>query len=162
MWDTGRLLCTPRVTVMVEAQVRAEVLDLYAAYAHALDDGHIEEWVECFTRDGRLETTRPLLVTGRRDLADFGRLWLSAQAGPTRHCSWHHRLVAEGELVLGRSSAAVLQTTGEGVSILFTGTYRDVFAREDGAWRIRERHVTIDAPGSTVSSPARAGLRSVR
>jgi 3-phenylpropionate/cinnamic acid dioxygenase small subunit len=145
---------------MVDAAVRAEVLECYAAYAHCLDDGRIDEWVECFTADGRLETTRPLVVQGRKNLAEFGRLWLSAQAGPTRHCSWHHELLDVDGLVHGRCSVALLQTTASGVTVAFTGTYRDMFAHDEGRWRIQERHVTIDVAPAPVHLPA-GHLRSV-
>jgi 3-phenylpropionate/cinnamic acid dioxygenase small subunit len=136
---------------MIDQAVRVGVLDCYAGYAHALDDGLIEEWAECFTCTGRLETSRPLVVVGRKNLIDFGRLWLAAQPGPTRHASWHHRFTQDGALVRGRCTAALLQTTESGVTVLFTATYRDVFAFEDDAWRISERYVAIDVPGARTS-----------
>ena len=133
---------------MIDHDVRAAVLERYAAYAHTLDDGLVEEWAECFTADGRLETSRPLVVEGRKNLIELGRLWLAAQPGPTRHSSWHHQLTQEGDLVRGRCSAALLQTTEAGVSIVFTATYRDLFAFEDDEWRLAERHVAMDQPGT--------------
>ena len=42
--------------------------------------------------------------------------------GPTRHCSWLH--------------------------FLFAAIYRDVFALEDDGWRIVERNVVMDQPGT--------------
>ena len=140
---------------MVLDAVRERVMARYSAYAHLLDDGHIECWAECFTPDGRLETTRPLLVVGRENLIEFGRLWLLAQRGPTRHSTWHHELAQDGDLITGRCSAALLQTTEAGVSIAFTATYRDVFEFHDDDWRIRHRHVSMDAPMvRTPSEPA--------
>ena len=129
---------------MIDPSVRAAVLERYAAYAHMLDDGLVDEWAGCFTVEGRLETTRPLVVVGRRNLVELGRLWLAAQPGQTRHASWHHQLSEDGAMIRGRCSAALLQTTEAGVSIVFTATYRDLFALEDDAWRIVERHVTMD------------------
>lgn len=138
-------------------------MDLHCSYANALDDGEIEQWGECFTADGWLETTRPLIVAGRRNLIEFGHLWLAAQPGPTRHSTWHHLLKAEGDRVVGRCSAALLQTTTSGVSIVFTAVYRDVFAFEDNAWRIAERHVTMDSVDSRMplGSNRTAILRAV-
>lgn len=133
---------------MIDPVVRTAVLERYAAYAHTLDDGLVDEWAQCFTAEGRLETSRPLVVEGRQNLVELGRLWLAAQPGQTRHCSWHHTLSQEGELIRGRCSAALLQTTEGGVSIMFTASYRDVFAFEDDEWRILERNVLMDQPGA--------------
>ncbi|MEI8056545.1 MAG: nuclear transport factor 2 family protein [Actinomycetes bacterium] len=134
---------------MIDYAARTAVLELYAAYAHTLDDGLVDEWAECFTVEGRLETSRPLVVEGRKNLVELGRLWLAAQPGQTRHCSWHHQLTQDGDRIRGRCSAALLQTTESGVSIVFTATYRDLFAFEDDAWRIVERYVLMDQPGVT-------------
>ena len=132
---------------MIDPAVRIAVLERCAEYAHTLDDGLVDQWAECFTAEGRLETSRPLAVEGRKNLVEFGRLWLAAQPGQTRHCSWHHQLSEDGVRIRSRSSAALMQTTESGVSILFTATYRDLFGVEDGAWRIVERHVAMDQPG---------------
>lgn len=131
---------------MIDPAVRTAVLERCAEYAHTLDDGLVDEWAQCFTAEGRLETSRPLVVEGRKNLVEFGRLWLAAQSGQTRHCSWHHQLSEDGERIRGRCSAALMQTTESGVSILFTATYRDLFGVEDGAWRIVERRVAMDQP----------------
>ena len=133
---------------MIASAVRTAVLERYAAYAHTLDDGLVDQWAECFTAEGRLATSRPLVVEGRKNLVELGRLWLAAQPGKTRHCSWHHTLIQEGKLIRGRCSAALLQTTEAGVSVRFTATYRDVFAFEDDEWRILERNVLMDQPGT--------------
>lgn len=148
---------------MVRAAVRERVMACHSAYAHLLDDGHIEGWAECFTPDGRLETSRPLLVVGRENLIEFGRLWLLAQRGPTRHSTWHHELAQEGDLITGRCSAALLQTTEAGVSIVFTATYRDVFEFHDDDWRIQHRHVSMDAPvvRTHPDPPAKRNLHAV-
>ena len=147
----------------LDGDVRASIMDLHANYANALDDGEIDKWGQCFTEDGRLETTRPVIVAGRRNVVEFGHLWLAAQPGQTRHSTWHHLLTSDGDRVLGRCSAMMPQTTPAGVSIGFTAVYRDVFTFEDKAWRIAERHVTMDlADTGVLSSPIRpAKLRAV-
>lgn len=132
---------------------RQALLDLHAAYAFAIDDGDAEGFADCFTRDGVLETTRPVVVSGREALVAFARARASSATDPARHMTWHHTFEEQAAQVNGRCSAAIFQTTHDGVSIVFTATYLDTFvqeAQEHPVWRLRKRLVLIARAGAVV------------
>lgn len=120
------------------------LLQLHAAYAHTLDDGDVDAWVDCFTTDAVLWSTRPSEVVGRAALAAFGRERVASLRLPERHISWNHVFDGSGDLATGRCSAAIARTDADQVVLLFTATYRDRFAREADGWRIARREVFYD------------------
>lgn len=123
---------------------RTEVLELVARAAFAIDDGDALGWAQCFTEDGALRTTRPTEIVGREALAAFAQSWRSGRDTIPRHVSWHHRLEADGDDIVGRCSAAVLAAGAEGIGIELTARYRDRYRLVAGHWQIAERLVELD------------------
>ena len=119
-------------------------MDLHARYAFTIDDGEAEGWADCFTPDGVLETTRPLLVAGSADLVAFATARAARSTAVARHITWHETFADEGGRIAGRCSAALVETRPTGVVTVFTATYRDSFVRLASGWRISRRQVLID------------------
>ncbi|MCW2767880.1 nuclear transport factor 2 family protein [Nocardioides sp.] len=136
--------------MQTDPEVRRSLLDLHAAYAFSIDSGDADAFADCFTPDGVLETTRPLVVTGRDELVAFAHDRARHAADPCRHLTWHHTFAGGPDQVEGRCSAAVLQTTSAGVQVLFTATYVDWFVQSGEKWRLLRRFVAMDLPGADV------------
>lgn len=125
------------------------LLELHARYAHTLDDADARGWSECFTPDGVLWSNRPVEVIGRAALEPFGQARIDGLTDPERHVSWNHVFEAADDGCAGRCSAAMLRTGADGVTVLFSATYRDRFVRDSGTggWLIARREVHYDKAG---------------
>ncbi len=121
-------------------------------YAHSIDYGDEEGWVDCFTEDGvfdvrsRLPHQLKRLISGRAELRQF-------ISGHTRAPElWHKHLLVEPLITLDGDSAtcasylAVVMEHGEEPVLRVFGRYRDRLVRgEDGRWRFRERIAEIES-----------------
>jgi 3-phenylpropionate/cinnamic acid dioxygenase small subunit len=135
----------------VDPDTRQALLDLHARYAFTIDDGDAEAWAACFTPDGVLETTRPLLVSGTAELTAFARARAVESKAPARHVTWHETFAqAPNGQISARCSAALVETRMGGVVAVFTATYLDTFVKGIGGWMIGRRRVLIDLPESVV------------
>jgi len=130
----------------IDSALRAELLDVYAHYAHSIDDGDAIAWAECFTPDGVLWSSRGFEVAGREALRLFAESRHRERPAPERHASWHHLFTRTGDGVVGRCSAAILRTTPGAVEVVFAATYRDLLVPSTSGWMISRRDVHIDEP----------------
>lgn len=148
---------TPRP---VTPEVRAEIQDLYDAYAEALDDGELERWPELFTEKCRYEAVPrenferglPLaliLCESRGMLEDrVAALRKTSMYAPrsVRHLTSHIRANPEGDGFRVRANYAVLQTRVDALTeILSAGRYLDLVVRDEGRLRFREKRVIFDS-----------------
>jgi ketosteroid isomerase-like protein len=130
---------------------RAIVRRLHA-YAHAIDYGDEEAWVDCFTEDGvfdiRSRHAHQLkkLISGRAELRDFISRHTRA---PER---WHKHLLVEplvtvdGDTATCDSYLAVVMDHEEQPVLRVFGRYRDTLDRgADGKWRFKVRVAEIES-----------------
>jgi ketosteroid isomerase-like protein len=121
-------------------------------YGHAIDAGDEDGWVACFAPDGRFSVADSeqdgLLfdVRGRDALTTF------ISRHTRRPEAFHQHVVVDplvevaGETATCASSFLVLMRHARVPRVRAFGRYEDVLARgEDGVWRFRHRHATIDA-----------------
>ena len=171
-----------------DVALRLRVQDLYAAYAHTIDDDRLEEWPGLFTENGIYRvTTRenydnglPLAMVycdGRGMMADrISALRTANIYEPHVYC---HMLSAvrvlshaSGE-IRARCNFSVVRTMQEGESMLFAvGRTFDRLVEEDGVLRFAERlavlelaprgHAAGDPGLGRASLPARAPSFSPR
>ena len=60
---------------------REEIRELYARYAHAIDEGRYDEWLACFTDEGTFESSRFGKHAGREGLRRFCAIYKESLGG---------------------------------------------------------------------------------
>jgi anthranilate 1,2-dioxygenase small subunit len=145
----------------IEPALRARVDDLYAAYAHTIDDDRLEDWPGLFTARGVYRvTTRenhdqglPLSLIycdGRGMMADrISALRTANIYEPHVYChtiSAVRVLEAADGVTRARSNFTVLRTMSEGDTMVFAcGRTFDRIVEEDGVLRFAERVAVLDS-----------------
>ncbi len=136
------------------------VLDLYARYARAIDEGRFQDWLDLFADDCSyvvvpLENTRQdlqLPIIRCRTRAMLGDRIVSLQQAniynihTDRHLISNVQVIEEAQdRIRAEADFAIFQTDQEGETRLFSvGRYRTELAGPVEALRIRAQHVTVD------------------
>ena len=148
-------MTTPR---QLEARIERleaerEIVRTLHRYAHAIDYGDEEAWVDCFTEEGifdiRSRHAHQLkrVIKGRNELRAF-------IAGHTRAPElWHKHLLVEplvdltgSDSATSRSYLAVVMEHDDVPVLRVFGRYLDQLERgADGRWRFRERIAEIES-----------------
>jgi SnoaL-like domain len=123
------------------------IQDLYARYFAALDNGPDQQWVECFTEDGVLETpSLGILGTGHAALAawikSYHESWQSNEQ--RRHVLSSLMLDVDGERAAGSCYLTAWHCVGGKANIGVVGCYRDRLVKAAGVWRFSYRLVVVD------------------
>jgi len=137
-------------------QLIADELDIVRVlnrYAHGIDYGDEDDWLDCFTEDAVWEARS--VASGSMLMRHAGRASLKAfVSGHTRPPELYHKhLVAEPIVTVDRDRATavcylLLVVAGPGglPAIASFGRYRDELRRcTDGKWRIAHRAVEAEA-----------------
>ena len=130
-----------------EVAAREELRELVARYNDSGDSGRIEELLDLFLENAKLEIQDGPSYTGREQL----RTLFSSVTPPSKEATspptriWHHTSTLVIDLknetqAQGRCYYAVL--TQEGLD--HWGRYRDQYECEKGHWRFRSRLVTVE------------------
>ena len=142
-------------------RTRLDVIDLYAEYAHSLDEGRLDDWAALFVADASYRIVArenwdrglPLATMsceGRAAMRDRARALTETQMYTPR---WSRHLVGplrlmSSELPLAvEASYAVFETLpDEQTRVLSVGCYRDRLVREsDGALRFADKVCVYDS-----------------
>src|ERR687887_2251833 len=130
------------------------VLRTLHAYAHAMDYGHEDAWVDCFTDDAVFDVVE--VVGGRRVHREEGRGDLARYvAGYPKPPSFRKHVMVDPLVDLTGDEASVAaywlllerhDIHGTPVVAAF-GRYRDRLVRSpsDGRWRIADRFAEVEA-----------------
>ena len=144
---------------MIPIDVRLRVAEMLNDYAHALDDGRLEEWPDFFLEDGiyrviprenRMQNLPGVIIVcvGRNMMHDRIKVLREANEfniHTDRHVTGMPRLSEVEGGLKAISSYALFQTDQEGESRLFSvGQYEDLIAIESDRPRFRERTVVVD------------------
>lgn len=146
---------------VTDLELRARIEDFLGDYAHAIDDGQIEDWPGFFTEDGfyqvitreGYEAGHPIGVMhceGRGMMQD--RVTALREANifePHVYCHLlgrpRIRETAPG-VYAARTNMQVIRTMQDGGSDIFaTGKYLDTIVFEGGAPRLKDRRVILDS-----------------
>ncbi len=124
--------------------------DLYARYFAALDDGPDQQWVECFTPDGVLETpAMGVLGAGHAALAawikGYHESWKEDEQ--RRHVLSNLTLDIQGGRATGGCYLTAWHCRAGKVRIGVVGYYRDRLVKERGVWLFSHRRVVVDGQG---------------
>ena len=132
----------------IPAEDRLEIQELYARYCHFANHCDGENRADCFVENGFFS---PSLGPGsgkpyewRADLAAFISV---PDLRPLQHRHWNSALTLErnGEDIKAVSYAFLLLVANvESPKIVGGVTNRDILARENGAWNLRERRSARD------------------
>lgn len=142
-------------------RTRQAVAALMADYAHAIDDGRLEEWPDFFVEDGVYRvTTREnfdldlpaslIRCEGKGMLRDRISALRNANIfEPHVYChtvGLPQILESDGGEHRTRTNFTIVRTMTEGdMSIFACGRYLDRIAEDGGALRFRERIVVLDS-----------------
>lgn len=142
----------------IEANIR--VIDRYARYARAIDDGRFQDWLDLFADECSyvvvpLENTRQALqlpIIRCRTRAMLSDRIVSLQQAniynihTDRHLISNVQLIREApERIEAEADFAIYQTDQEGETRLYgVGRYRTEWVGPLHALRIRAQHVTLD------------------
>jgi 3-phenylpropionate/cinnamic acid dioxygenase small subunit len=122
-------------------------------YAHALDYGQREEFLDCFTETGMWESRRQ---DAQRTLVGSYTGWAALGSFFDRHThapeTYHKHLLAEPSITVSGDEAHALSSfwrvddyRGD-VYVPGFGRYMDRLIRcPDGRWRFAERHVQLES-----------------
>lgn len=124
-------------------------------YAHAIDRGEEEAWVDCFTREGRFLVTSPDPQRAPIDVRGADALLAFAQRHTRPPELYHQHCLIEPiidiDLAVGQARCVSYMFTfmrwnGTDPVMRTFGRYIDELSRgEDGCWRIVLRHAELDA-----------------
>ena len=117
------------------------IQELFARYAHAIDDLDPAAWVACFAADGIFQVgTRAMQgATALRGYAD-----VHVREIRCRHMMSNFLYTVRGDEAAGQCSMLATLATAGGYRIFAQGRYVDHLVRQDGVWRIAHRKVETD------------------
>lgn len=117
------------------------IQELFARYAHAIDDLDPTAWVACFTADGIFQVgTRAMQgAAALRGYAD-----VHVREIRCRHMMSNFLYEVRGDEAAGQCSMLATLATAGGYRIFAQGRYVDRLVRQDGMWRIAHRKVETD------------------
>jgi 3-phenylpropionate/cinnamic acid dioxygenase small subunit len=126
-------------------QDRAEILDLYARYAHSIDDARFDEWLDCFTADGIFESARFGRHAGRDALRRFCALYKESwQGAQVRHHMSTITFAVDGDRATGACYLSYYHCKDGKIEVAAVGHYADRLRKEAGRWRFEHRKVSLD------------------
>ncbi|MDT7708905.1 MAG: hypothetical protein QOG20_4512 [Pseudonocardiales bacterium] len=125
----------------LDAYERGRLVELYARYTHAYDEGRADDVADLFTVDGEFARPGADPVRGRTDLAAMVRASAARGTGNRHLVSAVVVEAGPDGTATGQAYVQVVGTTN-GTRVVVMGRYDDDFAREHGRWRIRSRRFT--------------------
>ncbi len=132
-------------TVTGSYEDREEIRELYARYAHTIDDGRFEEWIECFTEDGVFESPRFGKHSGRDGLRRFAAIYKESLGGAKPfHQITNVMFKVEGDRARGSCYLTYYHCKDGKTALSAAGHYTDQLRKSDGQWRFESRKVSID------------------
>jgi ketosteroid isomerase-like protein len=117
------------------------IQELFARYAHAVDELDVEAWVQCFTADGVFQVGNRAM---RGAAALRGYAEVHVQEIRCRHMMANFLYEIRGNEATGRCSMLATLATAGGYKIFAQGRYVDRLVKQNGQWRIAHRKVEPD------------------
>lgn len=138
--------------MILSAQDRFDILELYARYAHLIDTGESDKWAGLFTPDGTFSIRAGAGAPDREfhgtaDLAAFCRKHYQQYYGERklRHGAYNIVVTETENGAEGTAYAMVLLVgNGQPAATRNTGRYVDQLARGAHGWQFRSRTYLSD------------------
>jgi hypothetical protein len=129
------------MTEELEPEHHLAVLDLYARYNWAADDGDGAAWEECFFPDAVFSIDGNPWRNGRDELAAKRRQ--PVPGSPRQHWNSSILLRREGGFVRGRAQCVALDVIDDRPVVRAIEAYSDLIGFHDGRWRFKQRAIRI-------------------
>jgi 3-phenylpropionate/cinnamic acid dioxygenase small subunit len=130
---------------MFDPEDRENVRELYARYAHTIDEGQFEQWADCFTDDGVFDTRELGRFVGRDALLKMARDYRAGLNGAQqRHIIDNVSFSLEGGQGTGTCNLSHFVTRDGVTQLTGVGVYRDLLRKVNGNWRFESRIVGFD------------------
>ncbi len=130
------------------------IQELFARYAHAVDNLDPEAWVQCFTPDGVFQVGNRAM---RGQAALRGYAEVHVREIRCRHLMGNFLYEIHGDEAAGQCSMLATLATAGGYKIFAQGRYVDRLVKQNGQWKIAHRRVELDRLASdpkTITSTA--------
>jgi 3-phenylpropionate/cinnamic acid dioxygenase small subunit len=122
-----------------------EIRELYARYAHAIDNAEFDRWLDCFTKDGVFESPRFGRHSGSEGLKRFTAIYKESLGGAK---SLHHisnvLFSLSGEEATGGCYLAYYHCKDGVATLSAVAHYIDRLRKVDGRWKFSSRRVVVD------------------
>ncbi len=130
------------------------IQELFARYAHAVDNLDPEAWVQCFTPEGVFQVGNRVM---RGQAALRGYAEVHVREIRCRHLMGNFLYEIHGNEATGQCSMLATLATAGGYKIFAQGRYVDRLVKQNGQWKIAHRRVELDRLASdpkTITSTA--------
>lgn len=125
------------------------IQELFARYAHAVDNLEVEAWVQCFTPDGVFQVANRAM---RGAAALRGYAEVHVKEIRCRHMMGNFLYDIHGNEATGQCSMLATLATAGGYKIFAQGRYVDRLVKHNGQWKIARRRVETDRLASDPKS----------
>jgi 3-phenylpropionate/cinnamic acid dioxygenase small subunit len=140
---------------VIDGREIAEVYNLYARYAHAVDERRFEEWADCLTDDAEFEQPGLPTFVGRAALIKMVEDFAVVLAGAVqRHVQSNILVELDGDRGTGMCNLTHYITRDGTTTLTGVGMYRDELQKVDGHWRFSKRVAFLDHQLQAPSEPA--------
>ena len=144
-----------------------DITDTIDRYSHAIDNGDVDEWLDCFTTDGSIEVRAHAVrgagdgpagsppghvgrYAGRQQLRGFIEAQSRPPEGRHKHVVSQTRITLAGDAATAVSYLIRVDDAGGRLWLYSMGRYVDQLIRSsDGRWRIAERIVELEGVNRT-------------
>jgi 3-phenylpropionate/cinnamic acid dioxygenase small subunit len=123
------------------------VRELYSRYAHTLDEGHYEQWVDCFTPDGVFDSPWVGRHVGTENLLALVKASEQTALGRVkqRHLMANLSFKLEGDQGTGTCNFAYYWTRDGKTELIGIGVYHDTLRQIAGQWYFAQRLIMLDS-----------------
>ena len=128
-------------TTMTDIADQLAIRQVVARYNRAFDYGDPEAWVATFAADGTFAMGGKQLAAGQEALLAFARKMIPTMK--VKHCTTDAIVEVDGDTA-SHDAYLILVDTGDKVSVVNSGRYRDQLVKVGGVWKFQSRVVEID------------------
>lgn len=127
---------------------RLDIIDLFARYARALDEGDVDGIASCFSHTAEVDSPIVGKYAGREGIRKFAARYsqFRKQRGQTRHFITNIEARVEGNTANAHAYLMCCITRDGKSEVIPPSVYECVLTRIDGQWLFERRVVRQDAP----------------
>ena len=133
---------------------REEIRELYARYAHTIDNCRFDEWIDCFTEDGVFDSPRFGRHSGRDGLRRFTAIYKESLGGAKAfHQITNVIFSVNGDQASGCCYLTYYHCKDGKATLSAAGHYTDALRKVNGEWRYESRKVAVASANMIQPAP---------